>query len=186
MIPRLGYNIKLINKVRPEYVTEAAQLIRKSIIHVETGDVVFDCPKDFTRNNHSDSEDEDESLSTVDIDSKIPAKSQGAKLAISFEKYSQIAQMIVLHLSDLQSGLFISWVETIGEKQGDIVAWYLNQMSEQIAATDLEEETKLVRKVIGHMITKDIKLLIVQESTKGDLDDRLITVHPNYDPSSRK
>jgi len=32
------------------------------------------------------------------------------------------------------------------------------------------------------MITKDIKLLIVEESTTKDVDDRFLAVHPNYDP----
>lgn len=73
----------------PEYVAEAAQLLRKSIIHVETSDVIFDAtdllPSQPQQPQHDSEDSADESKSSKDV-------------SIPFAKYNQVTDLIVWHL----------------------------------------------------------------------------------------
>lgn len=71
--------------MRPKYVKEAARLLKKSIIHVESENIVL--------GDDSDAEDEDEA-------EEVPGeKEQGpAPLVMSFEDYQRMANLIVLRM----------------------------------------------------------------------------------------
>ena len=118
-------------------------MIRKSIIHVEAGEITFEAPRLETRLfstnvvRSKDVEDSDEEIlvpkkseSQDDVESQensdpnIPGKKKStkkttkkkkkttassstssAKISISFEKYSKVAKLLLMHLSkDKQEG----------------------------------------------------------------------------------
>jgi len=233
--------------VKPKYVTEAARLLRKSIIHVETEDVLLSdneyeddepptAPMDTDedgdgdhangngnhangngnhangKNNNdnnnnkkrrgddlgSTDEDEDEEDDEAnklkrrkkkddtgkqkqeqERDQEPQQQQQqqqpqpNKKITLSYERYKKISNLIALHLAKHESGM----------RQIDITQWYINEaVSDREIAGDeaLVAELRLVKSVIHRLITKDRVLLVVDEAPDGNLDNRVIVVHPNY------
>jgi hypothetical protein len=102
--------------VLPEYVLEAASLLRKSIIHVETGDVVFEPDANAAllgakkptkrrpdaQKSDSESETAKKSKKKKNGDSE-PAPKAPQPMTINFERYQQIVKMLTIHLNTLPS-----------------------------------------------------------------------------------
>lgn len=99
-------------------------------------------------------------------------------VAITFEKYTQISQMIVIHLRAREAN-FAGNLEDAGLKRSQIVDWYLGEQTELKGEEELKAEARLVRSVLKNMKDKDSTLIEV--SQEENPRDRKLAVHPNYD-----
>jgi len=106
------------------------------------------------------------------------AKEAKPVVAITFEKYTQISQMIVIHLRAREAN-FAGNLEDAGLKRSQIVDWYLGEQTELKGEEELKAEARLVRSVLKNLKDKDN--VLIEVSQEENPRDRKLAVHPNYD-----
>ncbi|EGC31643.1 hypothetical protein DICPUDRAFT_156483 [Dictyostelium purpureum] len=149
--------------VKKIYIDEAFRLLQKSIIHIETTDVVLgEEEEELTikqNNNNSNSNNQDEN-------------NDNNLIKMDFAKYSQLSKLLVLAIRQLK--------KESGIKQIDLVDWYLNDQieSNNITKEEMDTERITISKVISRMIYTDNILLIL--TPNDDHDHRVLIIHPNH------
>jgi len=152
--------------VSPKYVQEAARLLRKSIISVDSEDVPL-----------FDSLESDENKEKAEEGGAEEAPQQ--QISINYNAYMRTANLIVYFIrrkeGEDMKGLSQGALESLimKEKEGDIE-------SEE----DMERENKLLKFIIHRLIEVD-HILLIKEDNAEDVTKRVLIVHPNYDPDSR-
>ena len=161
-----------VDDVTPNFVREAFNLLRQSIISVEKDDVEVEDDEDEIMNNgtangHSESYDRDGDSPMADGDdddddddqdgddgvngaagraSATPAP-QGRKTKITYDKYMAILNMLVRRVNEDEM--------TTGEgvEHEELVVWYLEQKEDELNnMEEVEAEKELARKVIKRMV----------------------------------
>ncbi|RXK36244.1 minichromosome maintenance protein 6 [Tremella mesenterica] len=199
------------NEITPAIVREAYSLLRQSIIHVEQDDINFDEEEDIGNhgtvpgpdNTHSTDE---ETMDAADIAALNAVESsfqqrgtssgqaQPRKMRITYNRYMEIMNLCVLHLSDVER-------ETgMGIDREELIQWYLEQREMDFETEeDLEYERELIAKALVKL-AKDNYLLEIRgdvreglaPSTEGeesmqsaaDSTDKIYyVVHPQVDLS---
>jgi DNA replication licensing factor MCM6 len=122
-----------VNEITPTFVTEAYNLLKQSIIHVEKDDIEMD-------------EDEDEEQAPVSEETEQEPVVKKAKTKVQYDKYMQIMTLIVRRLDeDDRSG-------GQGVEKDELIMWYLEQMEDDIFTEEQhQEEAQLVRKVLKRL-----------------------------------
>lgn len=170
-------------EISANMVREAYALLRQSIIHVEQDDINFD---DEDENGQAppqieDAMDEDE-IDAADIaaldqaessyhadtttggSSSVPtAPSSKPKMRITYNRYMEIMNLIVLHLSEVER-------ETgEGVDRDELVEWYLEQKEHEFdSVEDLEYERELIGKALSKL-AKDNYLLELHGEVRDNL-----------------
>ena len=157
-----------VEDVTPNFVKEAFNLLRQSIISVEKDDVEVEDEEDEVLNNgnangHADGSDRDGDSPMADGDdddedgedgpdgaagraSQTPAP-QSRRTKITYDKYMAILNMLVRRVNEDEM--------TTGEgvEHEELLTWYLEQKEEQLdSVEEAEEEKELARKVIKRMV----------------------------------
>jgi DNA replication licensing factor MCM6 len=157
-----------VDDVTPNFVREAFNLLRQSIISVEKDDVEVEDDEDEVMNNgtangRSESHDRDGDSPMADGDdedqdehdggdgiagraSATPAP-QSRKTKITYDKYMAILNMLVRRVNEDEM--------TTGEgvEHEELVLWYLEQKEDELNNMEgVEAEKDLVRKVIKRMV----------------------------------
>lgn len=158
-----------VDDVTPNFVREAFNLLRQSIISVEKDDVEVEDDEDEvmnigTANGRSESHDRDGDSPMADGDddddqdgndgvngaasraSATPA-AQGRKTKITYDKYMAILNMLVRRVNEDEM--------TTGEgvEHEELVVWYLEQKEDELNnMEEVEAEKELARKVIKRMV----------------------------------
>ncbi|XP_069674815.1 DNA replication licensing factor Mcm6 [Periplaneta americana] len=179
------------DEVQAKHVKEAYRLLNKSIIRVEQPDIHLD-------------EEEELADEPMDIDGERPAPQlegengeaerpaeevqKKKKLTLSFEEYRTLSTMLIVHMrnEEIRAEREDQENSTEGLKRSDVVAWYLEQVADQIESEDeLMERKALVEKVIDRLIYHDQVIIPLMKTApkpgeeSGDSDPVLV-VHPNY------
>ena len=164
--------------VSPKYVQEAARLLKKSIISVDSEDVpLFDYEADQKEQEEQRAEDEKKQ----DGDEKEEAAAGGApaeQMSINYNAYMRTANLIVYFIrrKELEP--------EAGIKQAEIERLVMKEKEADIETMeDTERENKLLKFIIHRLIETD-HILLVKEAAE-DVTQRVLIVHPNYDPDSR-
>merc|ERR1711971_393809 len=171
--------------VSPKYVKEAARLLKKSIISVDSEDVpLIDYEEEEKKQNDDEKKDDDGDEKKGDDDDDNDdgddqQQSQQQQLTINYNAYMRTANLIVYFIrrkeSEPESGI----------KQGEIENLVMKEKESEIESEqDMERENKLLKFIIHRLIEIDHILLIKQDNT-DDITERVLIVHPNYDPDSR-
>lgn len=157
-----------VDDVTPNFVREAFNLLRQSIISVEKDDVEVEDDEDEvvnngTTNGHAGGPDRDGDSPMADGDgddqdgddrpdgvagqaSQTPAP-QSRRTKITYDKYMAILNMLVRRVNEDEM--------TTGEgvEHEELLTWYLEQKEEELgSAEEAEEEKELARKVIKRMV----------------------------------
>ena len=157
-----------VEDVTPNFVKEAFNLLRQSIISVEKDDVEVEDEEDEVLNNgnangHPDGSDRDGDSPMAEGDdddedgedgpdgaagraSQTPAP-QSRRTKITYDKYMAILNMLVRRVNEDEM--------TTGEgvEHEELLTWYLEQKEEQLdSVEEAEEEKELARKVIKRMV----------------------------------
>ena len=129
-----------VNDIHPTFVTEAYNLLKQSIIHVEKDDIEMD-------------EDEDEEQAPVPEETVSEPVVKKGKTKVQYDKYIQMMNLIVRRLDeDDRSG-------GQGVERDELIMWYLEQVEDDILGeAEHQEEAQLVRKVLKRL--KKVILLI--------------------------
>lgn len=167
-----------VDDVTPNFVKEAFNLLRQSIISVEKDDIEVEDDEDNVMNNgtangHRDGQDRDDGDSPMadgDDDeqdgddgpdgaaaraSQTPAP-QNRRTKITYDKYMAILNMLVRRVNEDEM--------TTGEgvEHEELVTWYLEQKEDELNSVEEgEEEKELVRKVIKRMVKVWSSLFLV-------------------------
>lgn len=200
--------------IKPEYVHEACRLLRKSIVHVDTEDIQLEkeepedgeVPMDAEDAGDGDDGDdgdapgdgpssEPEQPRAADDDISGASSSQGDALSrkqvsITYEKYTKIANKIILRLRSLEGS---EDAETEGTR-GKVVTWYLESEEANLETlAQLDEEKRVAQLVLHRMVDTDGVLLEVregllpedgeeEEEAGTENENQILVVHPNYHP----
>lgn len=126
--------------VQPAYVHEAARLLKKSIIFIDSPDVLLDLPPP--------------NLSHLGLAGSDATASAAHRLAVPQLRYINLQKSILsrLHMDEKTA--------TEGMTVGQLVEWVLHNEADTIASEeDLAKEAALVRSVILHMVDTEKSLL---------------------------
>jgi DNA replication licensing factor MCM6 len=139
-----------VTEVTPDFVREAFNLLRQSIIHVERDDVEVE--DDDTEQNDevpADAEmdvDADNGESQLRDPSQTPAPEK-SKTKITYDKYMSILNQLVRRVVEDQTSA------EDGVEEEELLVWYLEQRELEIETQeDLEEERVLAKKVLKRMV----------------------------------
>ncbi|KAL6041309.1 MCM DNA helicase complex subunit mcm6 [Balamuthia mandrillaris] len=159
-------------EIREEYVDEAARLLRKSTIHVETKDIVLERKMSSTEVAMTNGGDEDEANKqrpNGQQSKSTTTKQQAGKIAISYDHYKRISNLIVMYLRKLEEK------ETAATTtRSDLISWYLEAHQEQFESEEeLANESRVISLVLARLIERDG--VLVENTKTGSL-----VVHPNY------
>ncbi|KAK3051938.1 MCM DNA helicase complex subunit mcm6 [Extremus antarcticus] len=167
----------------PEFVDEAFNLLRQSIISVEKDDVEFD------DENDADMADAEEGAAPQDGDSPMNGDEEGeedvaatrrARTQIKYDDYVKIHNMLLQRVNDDQG------VAEDGVEENDLLVWYLEQKEEELESQeDMEAQRALAKKVLKRMVKDNVLLQIrgeglVDEGQDEEQEERVVyVVHPN-------
>ncbi|GAA94868.1 uncharacterized protein L969DRAFT_26513 [Mixia osmundae IAM 14324] len=185
-----------MDEITPNFVREAYNLLKQSIIHVEQDDVAIEEEDEETEQPADEQMQEDPPEAESSQAQPAPSSPTGGrglradtepapkkKITITYERYMSIMNLIILHLSEHER-------ETgEGLPRPDVVQWYLEQKEDEINDTEeLQQEQTLIEKVISKLV-KEKKLLELlgqglasTDGTEASLEvpQSLLLVHPDF------
>lgn len=169
--------LHLEESIQPQWVLEASRLLRKSIITIETEDIVLENIQSESlptpTNNIVDDAEEDGSKAKPD-EKKTKKKKGTQTVTIPAERYNDIVNRIIRHMRHQQS------LNTTGITQSDLINWLItNGTIPAESDEDLINESNILKAVINRMVNKDGTLLVTN-ALKGE--KRSLVLHPNYTP----
>lgn len=141
-----------VTEITPEFVKEAYNLLRQSIISVEKDDV------EVESEDEAEAQDEDADAAMADASaepsrartaSRTPAPAEPAreKTKITFDKYAAMRNLLVKRVNEDQS------TTDDGVEEEELLVWYLEQKeSEFDTQEDMERERALAKKVLKKMV----------------------------------
>jgi DNA replication licensing factor MCM6 len=166
------------DEVLLQHVTEAAYLLKTSIVHVEQESVSMDEPLSGT----ADAMDEDEvALNEMDTDQEPKKK----KITLTSQEYNKIFRSIILQIQRHERTS-----NEAGMTKTSIINWYLETM-EQANSIDTEEaylyQRKVVKSVLNRMVKDENTLLEMRDISRLDeteieeaSDDPILVINPAF------
>lgn len=165
--------VYLDDSVRTEHVLEAYHLQVSTLKALKRESI--DLGEDMPMPTDGDAAAGDAAAAGGEPGAEAPPKPQPRRMRISFAEYQRIGQMLTRHLAAQ---------ELAGEevKESDLIAWYMEQMEEQIQTeAQLLEQQHLVQLVINRLIDKDRVILVYRASEDPTRPEgRVLVKHPNY------
>jgi len=155
-------------------VKEAYRLLNKSIIRVDQPDVELD---------EDDAPVVEEQPAEAMVTEDARPEQAKKQLKLSYEKYKKMSFLIIEHIKRKEAE---TEVEGAGEKDSAptrsmVIEWYLEEISSEIETEEeLVEHKTLVEKVVDRLIYQDQVIVPLTNTTKGEVEDPFLVVHPNY------
>lgn len=152
--------IDLSDLILREHVLEAARLLKKSIVNVESADVPL------------------ESYDPVAEEAEAAAEEEAGdrrELKLSLDQYKAMSKILVLEIRKREAAMKEPFTRI------ELVDWYIKQLEGELSGPeDLKYQTRLVKAVTERLVDVD-KILKIQRGSAGDPDHQILGVHPNYD-----
>lgn len=156
------------DKIKPEFVLEAYNLLRQSIIHVHKEDVEMEEEED--QNMDLNPQDGNDTLPDA------PAEPAPRKTKITYEKYVNMMNLLLNAVSRREN-------ETgNGMSEGDLVEAYLEtQVNSMETEEDYNREKELVHKVLKRLVKDKVLMPILGEGLEQEhaAEQASYVVHPN-------
>ncbi|XP_070172210.1 DNA replication licensing factor Mcm6 isoform X1 [Polyergus mexicanus] len=192
--------LECVDEVTVKHIREAKRLLQKSIITVEQPDVdleeggddanlgmdVDEPPPLMAALNALDNNDDAPPQTPASNGMREPPKK---KLTMSFEEYKNLSNMLVLHMRSEENRAESEDDNKGGIRKSELVAWYLDQIQDQLdSEEELLERKSFIEKIIDRLTYHDqiiIPLTMTDLRSKDKEDeeeeeDPLLVVHPNY------
>jgi len=161
-------------EVTARHVKEAYRLLNKSIIRVDQPDVELD---------EDDAPVVEEQPAEAMVTEDARPEQAKKQLKLSYEKYKKMSFLIIEHIKRKEAE---TEVEGAGDKDSAptrsmVIEWYLEEISSEIETEEeLVEHKTLVEKVVDRLIYQDQVIVPLTNTTKGEVEDPFLVVHPNY------
>lgn len=189
--------LECADNVTITHVHEAKRLLSKSIVRVEQPDVDLDALNKNTGVEQMELDDAPPTMEALNRGSNIThaASSESEnnqvddiiepttkKFSMPYETYKSLTHMFILFMRNEEDRL--ERENKSGIRKSELVAWYLDQIQDQIdSEEELLERKELAEKFIDRLIYVDqiiISLTMGELGDKGEDDDPELAVHPNY------
>jgi DNA replication licensing factor MCM6 len=97
------------------------------------------------------------------------------KMKITYQEYQRIGQMLAAELARKEA-------DGQEVKEEDLIAWYMEQVEEEIETeVQLFEQTNLVQLIINRLIDKDRVIIVYRQSDDPQRpEQRVLVKHPNF------
>lgn len=165
--------VHLDDEVKSEYVNTAFELQRSTLKRVERDNIDLnpEMPEDGGDAPASAADDGAEAGDAGAAD----AARRPRKMKITYAEYQRIGQMLAAELARKQD-------EGEEVKEEDLIAWYMEQVEEDIQTeAQLYEQTSLVQLIINRLIEKDRVILVYRQSEDAQRPElRVLVKHPNF------
>ena len=191
--------LECLDEVTVRHVKEAKRLLTKSIVTVEQPDIDLEEAEDGNMDvNMDDAPPLMAALNAVDNNERT-AETPGSvetqevhkkKLSMSFEEYKNLSNMLALYMRNEETRVEadVTGDAKGGLRKSELVAWYLDQIQDQIdSEEELLERKNFIEKIIDRLTFHDqiiIPLKTTDLKAKGkeveEEEDPLLVVHPNY------
>jgi DNA replication licensing factor MCM6 len=136
-----------VNEITPDFVREAYNLLRQSIISVEKDDVEVEEEEEPGQGDPEDEQEEhhDEEMADAEREPSQPPRKERTK--ITYDKYMAILNTIVRRVNEDQESA------EDGVEESELLQWYLEQRESEIETQDdLMHEKALAKKVLKRMV----------------------------------
>lgn len=179
-----------VNEITPEFVNEAFNLLRQSIIHVDHDDVEVDdvqpdsnqetqvdtAPSSVPIGNPEQLASREASPTEQPPSSSLPTKQ---KTKITYEKYATMMNMFVGRINQDEAN------NGKGLTREELINWYLEQIEDNLfTEAAAQEEEALAKKVINRLIKDNILMEMRGEGFPDEdghrLERAVLIRHPNY------
>ncbi|OAL54356.1 MCM-domain-containing protein [Pyrenochaeta sp. DS3sAY3a] len=177
-----------VGDITPEFVKEAYNLLRQSIISVEKDDVEVEDDDDEALLAAAAAAEEENGDAPMDEDEQeaprdrtaTPAVAPREKTKITHDKYIAMRNMFVKRVNEDQE-------ETQdGVEEEELLIWYLEQKENDLETQeDLEKERALAKKVLKKVVKEQYLMVIrgeglTDEQAQANSSDKAVYVlHPN-------
>jgi DNA replication licensing factor MCM6 len=138
-----------VDEVLVHHATEAAYLLKTSIVHVEQDSIDLDQDELPNQSN----EGEEMAAEEVMQDDNLPVAKQ--KITLSAEEYAKIVQSVLLQIKRKEHSSGVA-----GMTKSALINWYLESL-EQNNAIETEEAYLYQRKVIKSVLTRLVKQVYI-------------------------
>merc|ERR1719461_2451644 len=174
--------LHLDDEVKPKFVREAARLLKKSIISVDSPDVDLD---GFDQNEAEQVEEDEDEGEGMDADDGEEVKK---KMSVTYAEYVKITNRIVAYIrsqprvKDSEGDFLEPHV-----KESQLDEWYSEQIMNDHADEDDEERLTVISqkvKTFRYVVERLVRCDMVLIRTRDENDVQVIEVHPNYDPET--
>ena len=141
-----------VTEVTPDFVREAYNLLRQSIISVEKDDVEVEeedeadtaIDGEQRHNGSAGTADDDAEMGDADGAASAPRRE---RTKITYDRYMSILNLMVRRVTEDQTS------EEDGVEEEELLVWYLEQRESELETQDdLEQEKMLARKVLTRMV----------------------------------
>lgn len=177
--------VYLDDKVRPNYVAEANRLLKQSIIHVESADIVFqdrdEWEEDPEKMEVETGPNETEAETTATEGEGGETVSSNEPSHVTFEEYKRFANAMVLMLHKAREEAQRGNQEE--HFKGQTFSRLVSNLLLAMHIEDPEEliyKKKLVKMIVRRLINKDHVLVVNCDIADLEEDEWIIDVHPNY------
>ncbi|OSS45205.1 hypothetical protein B5807_09354 [Epicoccum nigrum] len=168
-----------VSDITPDFVKEAYNLLRQSIISVEKDDVEMEDDEDEAALAAA-AEAEDDTLMAERARTETPAPAPREKTKITHDKYVAMRNMFVRRVNEDQE-------ETQdGVEEEELLVWYLEQKENEMETQeDLEAERLLAKKVLKKVVKEQYLMLIRGEGLADEQGQSAVggkavyVLHPN-------
>jgi len=135
--------------IKPQYVEEAARLLRTSIIQVDSDDLSIQSFEG--KNNNMEIENIVQDKNTEDNSTPGDKK-------VNESQYKEIANRIVKYLSNQESYMSVK----------ELANWYLEEYPNEEGDSELETNYKLIVDIIINLVEKDGQLIRINRQQSGE------------------
>lgn len=155
-------------EITPTFVSEAYDLLRQSIIRVEMDDIEMDDDADNAADSNNAEEKERPEEVQDQTDDRItssaePSRPKKESVAISYDKYVAMMNLLVKKISDDDSA------GGEGLTAEEIVNWYLTQKEDDIQSEqEYYNERKLCYKVLKRLVKDRILMSVTNSLDEND------------------
>ncbi|XP_034179132.1 minichromosome maintenance 6 [Osmia lignaria lignaria] len=176
-----------------KHVKEAKRLLSKSIVTVEQPDIDLEEAEDGQVDGQLDEAPPVmAALNAMDTNSAPvtptpEVQAHKKKLTMSFEEYKNLSNMLILYMRSEETRAERETSEETkgGLKKSELVAWYLDQIQDQIdSEEELLERKNFIEKIIDRLTYHDQIIIPLStadwRSKDKEADDPVLVVHPNY------
>ena len=162
--------------IRPEYVQEAAELLRQSILRVNKENIDIDMGgAEMLNENKMDIYRTDQAIKDKEKEEQNRKAQVSRSIKISFDDYQRMAKAMALFIREKDRT-----DKTEGVKQQELIDWYVADHIDDInSSEDAEQMVKMLTGVINRLVSRD-GILVVISDDEEDRSNRVLKVHPNY------
>jgi DNA replication licensing factor MCM6 len=175
--------VHLDTLIHPTYVSEAAKLLRKSIISVDMPNIELD--NEFERKLQEDREKHQDNDDVVMMDADT--RQQKNKIIISGGEYEKWKTRIVILIRELENNSNLKFLNIIilgvSVKHKDIIEYLCEENFDKLENhSEVEQFSEKINAIIERLINNDGILIVLNDD--DNKFERILSVNVNYEPSS--